>query len=116
MLTKEEKDFLIYWEKNREREKKVSRQLLTGLPLGLLLAVAIVACLSLGWYERADMVARSSLNPIVLLMGLIALIAFVAIFYKKYQWEMKEQHYLEILAKKRKDLKNNDLEDAAISP
>lgn len=114
MLTKEEEDYLTYWEHHREREKKLSRQLLTGLPLGLLLAMAIVASLSLGWYQRADMVAKSSLNPIVFISGLLALVIFVAIFYKKYQWEMKEQHYLELLAKKRKERKNTD-GDAAIS-
>lgn len=106
MLTKEEENYLTYWEKNREREKKFSRQLLSGLPLGLLLATAIVASLSLGWYERADMVAKSSLNPIVLFVALAGIVVFVAVFYKKYQWEMKEQRYREILAKKNRENKN----------
>ena len=37
MLTKDEKLFLEYWEKNRDKEKHFMRQLAGGLPMGLVL-------------------------------------------------------------------------------
>jgi hypothetical protein len=41
MLSDEEKTFLEYWEKNREKEKKSFKQLMIGLPLGLLFAFRV---------------------------------------------------------------------------
>jgi hypothetical protein len=60
MLTEEEKEFLIYWEKNREREKKTLRQFFFGLPIGLFISAGIILSLDLNWYPRANMVANAS--------------------------------------------------------
>jgi len=103
MLTNEEKEFLIYWEKNRELEKKILRQLFIGLPIGLLISGGIILSLDLNWYPRANMVANTSLNPYILLIAVIAIAIFTAVFYKKYQWDMKEQRYRELLHKKEKE-------------
>jgi hypothetical protein len=103
MLTNEEKEFLIYWEKNRELEKKILRQLFIGLPIGLLISGGIILSLDLNWYPRANMVANTSLNPYILLIAVIAIAIFTAVFYKKCQWDMKEQRYRELLYKKEKE-------------
>jgi hypothetical protein len=103
MLSKQEKEFMIYWEKNREREKKILRQLFIGLPIGLLISGGIILSLDLNWYPRANMVANASLNPYILLIAVIAIAIFTAVFYKKYQWDMKEQRYRELLFKKEKE-------------
>ncbi|HEY6978216.1 MAG TPA: hypothetical protein VH396_18070 [Chitinophagaceae bacterium] len=103
MLTKQEEEFINYWEKNREREKKVLRQLLIGSPIGLLISGGIILSLDLDWYPRANMVANSSLNPYILLIAVIAITIFTAVFYKKFQWDMKEQRYRELLYKKEKE-------------
>src|SRR5262245_3280899 len=103
MLTNEEKEFLIHWEKNREREKKILRQLFIGLPIGLLISGGIILSLDLNCYPRANMVANASLNPYILSIAVIAIAIFTAIFYKKYQWDMKEQRYRELLYKKEKE-------------
>src|SRR4030095_5737096 len=103
MLSKQEKEFMIYWEKNREREKKILRQLFIGLPIGLLISGGIILSLDLNWYTRANMVANASLNPYILLIAVIAIAIFTAVFYKKYQWDMKEQRYRELLFKKEKE-------------
>ena len=108
MLTPKEKQFVEYWQQNRDREKKLFRQLLIGLPAGMLLAIGIVASLvTARWYERADMIANTELNPNVLIIAILAIIVFVAIFYKKYQWEQKEQWYKELMSKKEKDNEDN---------
>ena len=103
MLTPKEEEFILYWQQNRDREKKLFRQLLIGLPSGMLLAIGIVASVVTGqWYQRADMVANSELNPNVLIIAVLAIVVFVAIFYKKFQWDQKEQLYKELLSKKQK--------------
>jgi membrane protein YdbS with pleckstrin-like domain len=107
MLTEEEKEFLIYWEKNREREKKTLRQFFFGLPIGLFISAGIILSLDLNWYPRANMVANASLNPYVLFIAVIAIVIFTAIFYKKHQWDMKEQQYRELLYKKEKEQDSN---------
>ena len=101
MITEEEKMFLQYWEANRLREKKIMLQLLIGLPVGMLFGLPVIFMLFSGkfWYKRADMEANTHLNPLVLIIAVTLIIVFVAIFYKRHQWEMKEQQYLEIKAR-----------------
>lgn len=100
MLSKNDEAFIVYWQKNRDREKKLLRQLFIGLPLGLLIAGGVVLSLDLGWYSRANMVANTQMNPYVLLIAVVGIAVFTAIFYKKYKWDMNEQHYKELLYKK----------------
>jgi hypothetical protein len=109
MLTKEESDFLEYWELNRERQKKIGKQFLLGIPIGLLFAIPIAVNFFSGWYKRAAMVANTSdFNPLVLLIALLIIIGFIAIFSKRYQWEMNEQHYRELLVKKSENSAENE--------
>jgi len=111
MLTKQEEKFLEYWQNNREREKKLLRQFFIGLPAGLFIAGGVILSLDLNWYKRANMVANASLNPYILLIAIIGIVVFMAIFYKKYQWDMNEQRYRELLFKKEKE-KNTHPGDA----
>lgn len=101
MISEQEKMFLRYWEANRLKEKRITKQLLIGLPVGMLFGLPIIFMLFSGkfWYKRADMEANSHLNPLVLMVAVIIIIVFVAVFYKRHQWEMKEQQYLEIKAR-----------------
>ncbi len=102
MLTTEEEKFIRYWSENREIEKKSFRQFLKGLSSGLMIGIAIVSLLAIGWYTRANMEANSWSSPFVFLIALAITAVFMAFFYRNYQWEQKEQQYLELLAKKKK--------------
>ncbi|ULQ54426.1 hypothetical protein [Flavihumibacter fluvii] len=102
MLTNEEKEFLIYWEANRTSRKKVFRQWLVGIPMGLLIGIPILLNYISGWDKRATMVAGSQFNPLVLLFALVVIVSFTAIFYKQHQWDQLEQRYREIKAKEEK--------------
>jgi len=106
MLSDEEKTFLEYWEKNREREKKNFKQLMIGLPLGLLFALPILVNFFSGWYTRADMVGRSQFNPLILIIAVLGIAIFLGLFSKKHQWDMREQRYQEL--KSREDQKMPD--------
>ncbi len=100
MLTQREEKFITWWQQNREKEKKTMRQLFIGLPIGLLFGGGILLSLGTGWYERVNMVANSQFNPNVLTIAIVAIAVFIGIFYKKYKWDMYEQQYRELMAKK----------------
>ncbi len=103
MLTASEERFIEYWKNNRDREKKTFRQLLFGLPIGLLLGTGIfLSVVTDTWYERADMVANTELNPNVLIVAILAIAVFTGLFYKKFRWDQNEQLYKELLLKKEK--------------
>lgn len=99
---------MAYWEANRERDQKISRQILLGLPVGLLasLPVFLVLFSSRFWYKRADAVAQSQMHPAVLMIALFILSVFVAVFYKRYRWEQQDQLYNELKYKERIAEKN----------
>jgi len=100
MLTKEEKDFIDYWERNRDNQKKTFKQFLIGLPIGLLFAIPICISFFSGWDKQAAMVSNTdNFNPLVLIVALLLIVAFIAIFSKRHQWEMREQKYRELIEK-----------------
>ena len=100
MLTDDEKKFVDYWEKNRDKQKKIVRQLLLGIPVGLLLAIPILINFSSGWYKRAGMMTNTSdFNPGVLLVAMLLIIGFMAIFSRRHQWDKNEQFYKELKAR-----------------
>jgi hypothetical protein len=42
------------------------------------------------------MVAGSQSSPLILIIAILAIITFMAIFYKQYQWDQYEQRYREL--------------------
>jgi hypothetical protein len=103
MLSVEEEAFIEYWKANREKQKRTFRQFLLGIPLALLFVIPIVINFFSGWYKRAAMMANTSdFNPGVLLLALIIIVVFIAIFSRKFRWEQNEQRYIELLARKQK--------------
>lgn len=104
MLSKEENDFIRFWEANRLRRKKTVRQFLLGIPAGLLIVIPIVINFASGWYKRANMEANSQdFNPGVLLVALLLIVGFTAIFWQRHQWDQYEQRYRELLARRDRD-------------
>lgn len=103
MLSPEEENFITYWETNRIKEKSIFRQLSLGLPLGLIMGVAILLNFITGWYTRATMVAYSQSTPIVLIIAIFIIAVFCSVFYKRHKWEMNEQHFMELNHKRDKE-------------
>jgi hypothetical protein len=101
MLNEEEEAFIAYWEANRGKQRRTFRQFLLGIPLALLFVIPIGLNFFSGWYKRATMIrSTSDFNPGVLLLGLILIAVFIAIFSRKFKWDQYEQRYIELLAKK----------------
>lgn len=103
MLTEEEARFIKYWEENRERQSTLKYQLLFGLPLGILVSLPILINFLMArfWYKRADAVGTSQFNSLVLVFAVLIIAVFVAVFYKRFQWERYEQRYLELTRRKK---------------
>lgn len=117
MLSKEEAAFVGYWEKNRLRRRKLVRQFLLGVPIGLLFVIPIVINLSSGWYKRAAMEANSSeFDPRVLFVALLLIVAFTAIFWQRYKWDQYEQRYRELIARRDREQKAGGSGEASSPP
>ncbi len=112
MLTDDERRFLVFWEKNRERHGRLGYQLMAGLPWGALFSLPIFLNFLLGrfWYKRADAVGISQFNPLVLVVAVVLISVFIAVFNKKFKWDQNEQKYLELKSKEREgDRLNKEL-------
>jgi uncharacterized membrane protein YdjX (TVP38/TMEM64 family) len=105
MLSQQEQDFIRYWETNRLSKKRFLRQFSIGLPLGVLIVVAIFVNVLSGWYRQADMVIRNNSSlMLVIVIALLIIAIFIAVFSSKHKWEQNEQRYLEL--KKKAENKN----------
>lgn len=107
MLSKEDEDFIVYWEKNSLQQKHSTRPFMIGLSAGFILGISLIAVVFSGWYERANMVANSRLSSVVFLIAIMGISVFMAFMYRKFRWETYEQRYRELLAKKKSHEKNN---------
>lgn len=110
MLTEREKQFIQYWEANRLRDKQWQTQLLAGIPIGLLFALPVLAIVFTGklWYKRADMAMNTMVSPYILIVAVFVITVFVAIFYKRHQWDMKEQYYRQLKAREAEEAKGGN--------
>ncbi|HQV56246.1 MAG: hypothetical protein IPN82_03185 [Chitinophagaceae bacterium] len=105
MLTEGEKEFITYWEENRIQKKKVLRQLYVGLPMAVILIMAIFINFFSGWFKKADMALhreKSSLI-IVLIVAALMIVIFIVIFSARHRWDMNEQSYRELISKRDKE-------------
>jgi membrane protein YdbS with pleckstrin-like domain len=103
MLTEEEEAFIIYWKSNREKQKRTFRQFLMGIPIALLFVIPIGLNFFSGWYKRASMMSSTSdFSPGILLLALLLIVVFIAIFSRKFKWDQYEQRYIELMAKKKR--------------
>jgi hypothetical protein len=120
MLTEQEEKFLIFWEKNKQREKSFFRQISLGLPIGLIIGIGILLNFLSGWYTRATMVANSQSTPLVLIFAIVIIAFFCSIFFKRHQWEMNDQRFQELKIKKQlqessQHMQQNNENDSQVS-
>jgi cobalamin synthase len=100
MLTKQEEDYIIYWAKQRDTYRQSFLQFVKGMSVGLGISAAIIVVIITGWFERANMVANSKMSTIIFVLALLLITVFMAWLYRNFQWENKEQQYLELIAKR----------------
>ena len=107
-LNDEELQFVKYWKENRMRRKRIFRQLSLGLPLGALLVGTIFLNFFSNWFKKAEMVRNKATQQndasliLVLIFAALLIVAFVVVFSVRHKWDINEQRYLELLARKDK--------------
>ena len=100
MLTPKEEEFIKYWEANRLKKKKFLKQFAFGLPLSVLIVVAIMVSIISEWHKEAAAIIYSNSSVIItILVAIVAIVVFMTIFSSKYQWEQNEQRYQELVFK-----------------
>jgi hypothetical protein len=94
-LSKDELDFIKWWEKNRDDEIKWNRSMRKGIGMGLMLSFPIVlAVFFRGWYKRMPFVSGTQLLFILFACMLISV--FYALFKGRMEWEAKETRYKQL--------------------
>jgi uncharacterized membrane protein len=105
MMTKEEQSFISYWSQQRLRKKKFLRKLSIGLPLAVVIAVAVLINVFSGWYQKADMELRSNSSlMIVILFAILGIVVFITIFSAHHKWDRNESMYQELLQREKEEL------------
>lgn len=98
MLTKQEKEFMVYWEENRARERSLTHILLYGLPRGLCFGIPILLCfLFHDWYKWLPFISGEDI--LVVAIGVFGVVLFYSVFRQYYLWDRKEQQYQEFSAR-----------------
>ncbi len=106
MLSEKDRQFIVYWEKVRAKQKTVSSKLLSGLPVAMLFSLPILLLLFVvyiffpEWYTRISQSMGSAYVSVVIAVFLCIL--FFSFFRMQYKWEMNEQLYEELKSKERK--------------
>lgn len=107
MISAQDEQFMAYWSEHGAKERTSVRPFLIGLSCGFAVGAAVMITLMSGWYERANMEANSKLSGPVFMLAILVLSFFLAFFYRKFRWEMNEQRYLELCAKKNRNKQEN---------
>jgi heme/copper-type cytochrome/quinol oxidase subunit 2 len=110
-LTPDEEKFIEYWEHNRLKKRKITKQLSIGLPIGVLLVLGIFASVFARWDKHADVQMREEMQytagPTLILVFIVAallIVAFFVIFSARHNWDLNEQRYKELNARIDKEL------------
>jgi uncharacterized membrane protein len=102
MLTEDEKSFIAYWEKNREKDKKIFTKFLYGSPWGLVFALPIlVAVIFHDWYKNMIYISPTLITLIII--GVLAIAVFYTLFSMQFKWDRNEQIYKELKYKQSKE-------------
>ena len=103
-ISEDERKFMAYWEVQRLKERKLTNQMMYGLPIGILFSVPLVINFFMAkfWYKRADAVGMSQFSPTILIIAVFIIAVFIAVLNRKFRWERLEQQYLELKAKEKR--------------
>lgn len=101
MVTDQEQLFLNYWTANRDKQKKLFYRLTIGLPLGLVFAFPVLLSVIFhDWYKRMIFISSSQIT--LILITVLGIAVFFALFRMNFKWEENEQRYKELKFKQNK--------------
>lgn len=103
MLSEKDKQFIQYWEANRENEKTILFRVIKGLPMAMLFALPILLFVVVVKLYFPDWNAKvSQTSPGMLLTAVLAVmitVLFYSYFRMQYKWEYNEEIYLRLKKK-----------------
>lgn len=103
MITDKDRQFIVYWEAERDKLNTVKAKLLNGLPMAVLFSLPVLLLLFViqlyfpDWYTKISNTTPGTFVSIII--ALFISILFFAYFRMHYKWEMNEQHYRELKGK-----------------
>ncbi len=103
MLSEKEKQFIVYWERVREKENSTYMKIRNGLPMAIIFCLPILLFIFTvriflpEWYIKISNTSSGSF--ITIIIALFLCILFYAYFRMHYKWEMNEQLYRELTNK-----------------
>lgn len=101
MVTHQEQLFINYWEANRDKQKRAFYQLVWGLPVGLVFALPVIlSVLFHDWYKSMVFISPSQIT--LILITVLGIAVFFALFKMQFKWEENEQRYKELKFKQSK--------------
>lgn len=102
MLTKDERSFIDYWEKNREKDKNFFRQFMYGSPWGLIFALPILlAVIFHDWYKNMVYISPTLITLIIITV--LGIAVFFTLFSMRFKWDRNEQIYKELKFRQKKE-------------
>jgi hypothetical protein len=107
MITEKERQFLRYWEQNRDSENSFISKLAKGLPMAtlfglpIILSVIIVRLYFPEWYTKISQTTPGMF--LTAIIAVIGIILFTSYFNMQYRWETNDQAYQELIFKEKKE-------------
>lgn len=90
-LTKEEKEFIVFWEKERDHRKKWTYLLFHNLQIGILFGVPIALFFMLEAPRHRSLITHTDL--VLIMVCIVLIVCFYAIFRGYSKWDDFNSHY-----------------------
>src|SRR5690606_32828574 len=90
-LTKEEKEFIAFWEKEKDRQKKWTYLLFHNLQIGILFGAPIALFFMLEAPRHRSLITHTDL--VLIMTCIVLIVCFYAIFRGYSKWDASNSHY-----------------------
>jgi hypothetical protein len=106
MLTDKEREFIRYWELQRDKQNTFVSKLFRGFPMAVMFGLPIILFILAvylwfpDWYTKIS--ATTSGSFITIVIAVLICIVFFSYFRMHFKWEMNEQLYLELKQKQKR--------------
>jgi MFS superfamily sulfate permease-like transporter len=98
MLSEKDKEFMAYWEREKESRSGIPMAALFSVPI--LLFITAVYLFFPEWYTKIS--SRLPGSIFIIVLAVMFCILFFSYFRMQYKWEMNEQLYRELKNKENK--------------
>lgn len=90
-LTEEEKKFISFWEKERDRRKKWPYLLLHNIRMGIIFGAPIALFFMLEAPRHRSLITHTDL--VLIMLCIVSIAVFYALFHGYSKWDASDSHY-----------------------